>query len=144
MRSRDDRQPRRLTRRATLSALGLGTAAVSLAACTGSQRSTGSTAGGSGSGTATTTDFSARFAAFKPADAPNGDLTKVVWPPFILQAGPDVQALYEFQITNGELMRYMPCFCGCQREDNHRNNRDCYIDRVNPDGSVLFDSMAPT
>ena len=49
-----------------------------------------------------------------------------------------------FQVSNGALMRYMPCFCGCQWEDDHRNNRDCYIDRVNPDGSVVFDAMAPT
>ena len=89
-------------------------------------------------------DVSERFAAFQPSEEPNGDLSRVVWPAFILREPPEVRALYEFQILNGDLMRYMPCFCGCQWEDDHRNNRDCYIDRVNPDGSVVFDSMAPT
>lgn len=94
--------------------------------------------GGSG------TDFAARFAQFQPADEQNGDLAKVVWPAFILNAGGDLKDLYAFQVVNADLMRYMPCFCGCQWEDNHRNNRNCYIDRVNPDGSVVFDTMAPT
>jgi len=96
--------------------------------------------------TATTasTDFSARFAGFEVADEPNGDLAEVVWPDYVTDAGPEVQALYEFQITHGEVMRYMPCFCGCGQNAGHRNNRDCYIKSVNPDGSVVFDPMAPT
>lgn len=89
-------------------------------------------------------DFSARFAGYEAAPEPNGDVSKVVWPDYVLEAGPEVKRLYEFQITHGELMRYMPCFCGCGKNAGHRSNRDCYISRVDPDGSVVFDSMAPT
>jgi hypothetical protein len=89
-------------------------------------------------------DFSARFSKFDVADAPNGDLSKVVWPDYITNADPEVKRLYEFQITHGELMRYMPCFCGCGRDAGHRNNRDCYVKTVGADGSVTFDAMAPT
>ena len=89
-------------------------------------------------------DFLARFAGYEPASEPNGDLTKVVWPDYVLAAGPEVKQLYEFQVTHGELMRYMPCFCGCGQNAGHRSNRDCYVRHVNPDGSVVFDSMAPT
>ena len=71
-------------------------------------------------------------------------MSKVVWPDFVLRAGPDVKRLYEFQVTHGELMRYMPCFCGCGQGAGHRSNRDCYVRDVNSDGSVVFDSMAPT
>lgn len=88
-------------------------------------------------------DFSDRFAMYEPAPEPDGDLSKVVWPAFVTQADPEVKALYEFNIQNGDLMRYMPCFCGCGN-DGHRNNRDCYVRQVNPDGSVVLDSMAPT
>ena len=94
-------------------------------------------------GSAAAADFSARFAAYEAADEPNGDLSKVTWPAFVTRAGPEVRQLYEFQITHGELMRYMPCFCGCGGE-GHRNNRDCYVRAVNADGSVVFDPMAPT
>ena len=89
-------------------------------------------------------DFSERFSGFEPAAEPNGDLSKVVWPAFVTDAGPEVKRLYEFQITHGELMRYMPCFCGCGQNAGHRSNRDCYVQAVNSDGSVVLDSMAPT
>jgi hypothetical protein len=89
-------------------------------------------------------DFSARFAQYKAAPEPNGDLAKVVWPSYVTDARPEVKRLYEFQVTHGELMRYMPCFCGCGDFAGHRSNRDCYVRRVNPDGSVVFDDMAPT
>jgi len=92
---------------------------------------------------ASAAEIEAHFAAYQPAAEPNGNLARVVWPEFVLEAGPEVKALYEFQITHGDLMRYMPCFCGCGNS-GHRNNRDCYIRRVNADGSVEFDSMAPT
>jgi hypothetical protein len=88
--------------------------------------------------------FSARFAQYEAAPEPNGDLSKVVWPEYVTEAGPEVKRLYEFQITHGELMRYMPCFCGCGRFAGHRSNRDCYVRKIRGDGSVVFDSMAPT
>ena len=126
----------RLTRRQAIVALGLGGAGAAVAwTLWGGQRA---------DSTASTLDVSARFASFEPADAPNGDLSKVVWPPFVTRANPEVKRLYEFNIQNGELMRYMPCFCGCHLEDGHRNNRDCYVEEVKADGSVVLDSMAPT
>jgi hypothetical protein len=91
----------------------------------------------------TATDFSGRFAGYQPAHEPNGKLAKVHWPDFVTREGPEVRRLYEFQITHGELMRYMPCFCGCGNA-GHRSNRDCYVKEVAPDGSVVLDPMAPT
>ena len=131
------------SRRRFLSVLSLGAAGVALTACGGAQL--GSIPRPAAEGTAAPApDFSARFAEFEPADEPNGDLAKVVWPEWMSQLDPEVKRLYAFQIENGALMRYMPCFCGCQWEDGHRSNRDCYVEAVNPDGSVVFDSMAPT
>jgi hypothetical protein len=125
-----------LTRREFIAA-GVAVAAAGAASCSsgGSSRARG---GG------VPEDFSARFARFQVADEPNGDLSKVAWPDFVTEAGPEVKRLYEFQITNGEVMRYMPCFCGCGQNDGHRNNRDCYVRQVNADGSVVLESMAPT
>ena len=88
--------------------------------------------------------FEERFAQYEPAPEPNGNLDKVVWPDYVLNAPAEVRELYEFHVTHGDLMRWMPCFCGCGRTAGHRSNRDCYIRRVNPDGSVVFDPMAPT
>ena len=139
------RQGRRLSRRAALRAFGLGTAGLGLVAaagCTPGEPRPPSSAGGTPPGSAG--DLSDRFATFQPADEPNGDLAKVVWPAFVTRGGPEVQRLYEFQIQNGDLMKYMPCFCGCGKDDGHRSNRDCYVKAVNSDGSVVLDSMAPT
>lgn len=131
-------QIRVVSRRRALKSLGLGLVGFAAAAC-----GMGGDKKRVTDGTQTQTDFSARFAGFPVADEPDGDLAKVVWPDYVKRAGPEVQRLYEFQIQNGDLMKYMPCFCGCGA-DGHRNNRDCYVKQVNPDGSVVFDSMAPT
>ena len=136
MRRKDGRTLRTISRRRALTVVGVGSAAWALTACGGSNNNDQSES--------TTTDYSGRFASFEPASEPNGNLANIVWPNFIRQAGGDIQALYEFQILNGDLMRYMPCFCGCHLEDGHQNNRDCYISSVNQDGSVVFDRMAPT
>ncbi len=137
--NRDDAEFRPLTRRHVLVAGAVSVAGIALAACSSS---------GSGQATstssATTTDFSQRFARFTADTEPNGDLAKVVWPDFVTSAGPEVKGLYQFQITHGELMRYMPCFCGCGQDAGHRSNRDCYVKAVNADGSVELESMAPT
>lgn len=114
----------------------VGTAAVTSACATNAKRDAGTNRNPE--------DFSGRFARYQAADEPNGDLSKVVWPAFIIDAGPEVQRLYKFQIVNGHVMRYMPCFCGCGQNAGHRNNRDCYVKAVDADGSVVFDSMAPT
>jgi hypothetical protein len=121
--------------RGQLAARSLGLLALVVAGCGANERSKTSV-GPSG--------FAGRFAQYEPAREPNGDLDKVVWPDYVLEAPPEVKELYEFQVTHGELMRYMPCFCGCGQNAGHRSNRDCYVQRVNPDGSVVFESMAPT
>ena len=133
---------RRVDRRRALVFVGATMVGLLGAACAGSQ-SGAETQSARGSGSSST-DYSARFAGFEAADEPNADPSKVAWPAFVTRAGPEVQQLYEFQLVNGELMRYMPCFCGCHLQDGHRNNRDCYVKTVNADGSVVLDSMAPT
>jgi hypothetical protein len=117
---------------ATLLALGAGAAACG---------------GGSGSASSTTQperDLAARFAKYRVASEPNGDLANVVWPSFVDDAPAEVKTLYEFQVTHGNLMKWMPCYCGCGQNAGHKSNRDCYIKSVRADGSVVFDSMAPT
>lgn len=89
-------------------------------------------------------DYEPMFAQYQPAEEPEGIPDMVVWPDFVLAAPPDVQELYAFHVTNGGLMRYMPCFCGCSGGSGHENNRDCYIREVHADGSITFDPMAPT
>lgn len=88
-------------------------------------------------------DYEPIFARYEPADEPDGDPAMVTWPDFVLDAPAEIRELYTFHIDSGALMRYIPCFCGCGGS-GHRNNRDCYVREVHADGSITFDSMAPT
>jgi hypothetical protein len=129
-----------------LLAIATGLVALVAASCGGDERQTAPTTEPVGPTTTAPepTGFEERFAQYEPAPEPNGSLDKVVWPDYVLNAPPEVKELYEFQVTHGDLMRWMPCFCGCGQTAGHRSNRDCYIRRVNADGSVVFDPMAPT
>ena len=121
--------------------MGMTGAALVLGACgNDDENATSDTAA---PGPPSTDDLVTHFSAFTTSHEPNGNLKMVSWPEFILASPSEVQDLYAFHITSGELMKYMPCYCGC-KGSNHRNNRDCYIQQVNADGSVVFDAMAPT
>jgi hypothetical protein len=89
-------------------------------------------------------DLPGYFSQFQADDEPNADLAKIIWPSYVTKADPEVKTLYEFQLTHGDLMKYMPCYCGCGKRSGHNSNRDCYVDKVNSDGSAVLDSMAPT
>ncbi len=49
-------------------------------------------------------------------------------PPGMALAAPAqvVRALYEFAALHPEVLRYVPCFCGCE-QDGHRANEDCFV-----------------
>ncbi len=41
--------------------------------------------------------------------------------------------MHEFAARHPEVIRHLPCFCGCER-NGHRNNEDCFIARRDADG----------
>lgn len=62
-------------------------------------------------------------------------------PAEVQQAEPKVREAYQFAIANQDYLRNFPCYCGCGAMD-HKSNLDCYIDAVNPDGTIVFDNHA--
>ena len=46
---------------------------------------------------------------------------------------PLTRGAYEFAARHPEVIRHLPCFCGCER-NGHRNNEDCFIARRDADG----------
>src|SRR5207247_2173745 len=38
----------------------------------------------------------------------------------------EARALYSFAGENADILKYIPCYCGCQSQ-GHRSNVDCYI-----------------
>ena len=65
------------------------------------------------------------------------------FPEKVRQAPAEVREAYEFAARRPDVIKYMPCFCGCWREE-HRSNYDCFIDEVHADGRVDIDDMGFT
>jgi hypothetical protein len=49
---------------------------------------------------------------------------------------PVVQAAYEFAARHPEILQYVPCYCGCER-DGHGGSHDCFIAARAADGRVV-------
>jgi Protein of unknown function with PCYCGC motif len=47
---------------------------------------------------------------------------------------PVTRAAYEFAARHPDVLKYVPCFCGCER-NGHGNNEDCFVTRRKADGS---------
>jgi len=52
-----------------------------------------------------------------------------------------VQQAYQFVVANPEVMKQIPCYCGCGAM-GHASNYACYVSGVDGNGSVSFDSHA--
>ena len=63
-----------------------------------------------------------------------------VLPASIRQTPRSVRDAYRFAVANRDILRQIPCYCGCGTE--HRSNADCYIKDVYSDGSIVFDPMS--
>ena len=52
-----------------------------------------------------------------------------------------VREAYQFAAANPDLMKQIPCYCGCGAV-GHTSNYACYVKEVKPDGNVIFDDHA--
>jgi hypothetical protein len=87
-------------------------------------------------------------AACAPASRPGEALiplyanpAKNEWPPELSELSAEIQAMYRYAASNRETLQYMPCFCGCVA-GGHKNNFDCYVREVYPDGRIRLDTMS--
>lgn len=46
---------------------------------------------------------------------------------------------YEYALRRPDVLKYLPCYCGCGLMDGHTSNLDCFIVGVEKNGSVRFD-----
>lgn len=87
----------------------------------------------------TTTDRQAEAYRWQPEARPD----PVTPLPAFATADPFVARLYRFALARPDVMNYLPCTCGCDQL-GHLSNWNCFIQRVEADGTVVFDDMAPT
>jgi hypothetical protein len=52
-----------------------------------------------------------------------------------------VQQAYQFNVANPEVMKNIPCYCGCGNL-GHTSNYSCYVSGVDAQGTVSFDNHA--
>jgi len=62
--------------------------------------------------------------------------------PADIQSGPvSVRTAYQFAAANPEVMRQLPCYCGCGGI-GHTSNYSCYVAAVEPNGALRYDGHA--
>ena len=59
----------------------------------------------------------------------------------VAAAPPVVREAYRFAIANPEVLSKIPCYCGCGAMD-HDSNLDCFVESIEPDGSIVFGDHA--
>jgi hypothetical protein len=52
-----------------------------------------------------------------------------------------VQQAYQFAAANPNLMKQVPCYCGCD-DIGHTSNYSCYISGVDENGQITYDPHA--
>jgi hypothetical protein len=59
-----------------------------------------------------------------------------------VQSAPvSVQQAYQFAYANPDIMKQIPCYCGCGAM-GHTSNYSCYVDGVDANGKITFDNHA--
>lgn len=62
--------------------------------------------------------------------------------PMEVQSAPmTVQTAYQFAAANPDVMKDIPCYCGCG-DIGHTSNYDCYVSNVDANGNITFDNHA--
>ena len=62
--------------------------------------------------------------------------------PAEVQSAPvSVQTAYQFNVANPDVMKDIPCYCGCGNI-GHASNYACYVSNVDANGNIAFDNHA--
>ena len=62
--------------------------------------------------------------------------------PAEVQSAPvTVQTAYQFAAANPDVMKNIPCYCGCGNI-GHTSNYNCYVSNVDAKGNIRWDSHA--
>jgi hypothetical protein len=61
----------------------------------------------------------------------------VEFPAGMEDSDPEILEAYVFAAKHPEVLRYMPCYCGCEHPRSaHENNYDCFIDIIDRTGAL--------
>ena len=84
-----------------------------------------------------------------PAALLSGDASwNPSWPPLPQSGSPArpievVRAAYAYAVRREDVLKYIPCYCGCERQ-GHRSNHDCFVKSKTAAGVPQWDPMGYT
>ena len=61
-----------------------------------------------------------------------------IWPAQYISASPQVREAYAWAATHENVLRYIPCYCGCGA-NGHKNNYDCFVSSRGENGWITMD-----
>ena len=65
------------------------------------------------------------------ADTEWVEIEGLEFPAGMEEADPEILEAYVFAAKHPEVLRYMPCYCGCENPRfAHQNNYDCFVDGI--------------
>ncbi|MZQ85489.1 hypothetical protein GQF01_25555 [Paenibacillus sp. 5J-6] len=62
-----------------------------------------------------------------------------VLPTFLNGQAEQIRLVYEASGQATEILKWIPCYCGCGESAGHTSNMNCFVKEVNKDGSVVWD-----
>jgi hypothetical protein len=66
---------------------------------------------------------------------------QAILPEGLRYASDEIREAYRFAAANRDILRYIPCYCGCG-EHGHTSNASCYVKDSSPPGKLEFDAMS--
>ena len=75
--------------------------------------------------------------ASAPADTQWVEVEGVEFPVGMEKADSEILEAYLFAAKHPEVLRYMPCYCGCEHPSTaHESNYDCFVDIIDRTGRL--------
>lgn len=62
-----------------------------------------------------------------------------ILPSFLKNQPEEIRLVYQAAGKATHILQWMPCYCGCGESAGHVSNMNCFIQKVNEDGSVVWD-----
>lgn len=74
----------------------------------------------------------------------SGDLQEktasvAVLPSFLKGQSEQIRIVYEAAGKSTDVLKWIPCYCGCGESAGHTSNMNCFVKEVNKDGSFVWD-----
>ncbi|MEI4772016.1 PCYCGC motif-containing (lipo)protein [Psychrobacillus sp. FJAT-51614] len=78
------------------------------------------------------------------AHSENGDIQETtastdVLPTFLDKQSDDMKLVYQAAAKANDILKWMPCYCGCGDSAGHLNNFNCFVQEIKESGEVVWD-----